>query len=131
MGMTSPETSAIPLPVTIEDVKRAQDRKQVELVRAGRTPNRALRLLWLLIGPGILVMLGENDGPSMISYATTGATYGIGFFVSQDRAAAYRARESMEKEEEREPYRAVRNSQRSSVSYPIARLTGPARRNRH
>ena len=38
-------------------------------------------LLWLLIGPGILVMLGENDGPSMISYATTGATYGIGFFL--------------------------------------------------
>ncbi len=26
-------------------------------------------------------MLGENDGPSMISYATTGATYGLGFFV--------------------------------------------------
>ncbi len=26
-------------------------------------------------------MLGENDGPSMISYATTGATYGIGFFL--------------------------------------------------
>ena len=38
-------------------------------------------LLWLLIGPGILVMLGENDGPSMISYATTGGTYGIGFFL--------------------------------------------------
>jgi Mn2+/Fe2+ NRAMP family transporter len=40
-----------------------------------------LWLLWLLIGPGILVMLGENDGPSMISYATTGATYGVGFFL--------------------------------------------------
>src|SRR5664280_2719704 len=26
-------------------------------------------------------MLGENDGPSMVSYAATGATYGIGFFV--------------------------------------------------
>ena len=35
----------------------------------------------LLAGPGILVMLGENDGPSMLSYAITGATYGIGFFV--------------------------------------------------
>ena len=81
MGMNSPQTGAIQLPLTIEDVKRAQDRKQIELVRAGRTPNRALRLLWLLIGPGILVMLGENDGPSMISYATTGATYGIGFFL--------------------------------------------------
>jgi Mn2+/Fe2+ NRAMP family transporter len=38
-------------------------------------------LLWLLVGPGILAMLGENDGPSMISYATTGATYGLGFFL--------------------------------------------------
>jgi Mn2+/Fe2+ NRAMP family transporter len=81
MGIASMETGAIPLPVTTEDVKRAHDRKQVELVRTGRAPNRALRLLWLLIGPGILVMLGENDGPSMISYATTGATYGVGFFL--------------------------------------------------
>jgi Mn2+/Fe2+ NRAMP family transporter len=39
------------------------------------------RLLWLLIGPGILVMLGENDGPSMLTYASTGARYGIGFFL--------------------------------------------------
>src|ERR1035438_9821863 len=39
------------------------------------------RLLWLLIGPGILVMLGENDGPSMLSYAATGARFGIGFFL--------------------------------------------------
>jgi Mn2+/Fe2+ NRAMP family transporter len=38
-------------------------------------------LLWLLVGPGVLVMLGENDGPSMLSYAASGATYGIGFFL--------------------------------------------------
>jgi Mn2+/Fe2+ NRAMP family transporter len=38
-------------------------------------------LFWLLLGPGVLVMLGENDGPSMISYATTGATYGLGLFL--------------------------------------------------
>jgi Mn2+/Fe2+ NRAMP family transporter len=42
---------------------------------------RSLQLLALAAGPGILVMLGENDGPSMLSYAATGATYGIGFFV--------------------------------------------------
>ena len=42
---------------------------------------RSLWLLWLLIGPGILVMLGENDGPSMLSYAATGARFGIGFFL--------------------------------------------------
>jgi Mn2+/Fe2+ NRAMP family transporter len=35
----------------------------------------------ILIGPGVLAMLGENDGPSMLSYATSGASYGLGFFL--------------------------------------------------
>jgi len=64
--------------ISLEDIKRARDRRRVNRHRTGR---RSWSLLWLLIGPGILVMLGENDGPSMISYATTGATYGIGFFL--------------------------------------------------
>jgi Mn2+/Fe2+ NRAMP family transporter len=38
-------------------------------------------LLWLLIGPGILVFLGENDAPSMLSYSATGARFGVGFFI--------------------------------------------------
>ena len=61
-----------------EDVLRARDRLKVLRSRAAGS---TWRLLWLLAGPGVLVMLGENDGPSMVSYATTGATYGIGFFV--------------------------------------------------
>jgi Mn2+/Fe2+ NRAMP family transporter len=61
-----------------EDALRAFDRAKV---RAARSAGNGSRLLWLLIGPGLLVMLGENDGPSMVSYATTGATYGIGFFA--------------------------------------------------
>ena len=64
--------------LSFEDIKRARDRWRVHRHRTGR---RRWTLLWLLIGPGILVMLGENDGPSMISYAMTGATYGIGFFL--------------------------------------------------
>jgi Mn2+/Fe2+ NRAMP family transporter len=64
--------------ITYEDVLRGQDRLKVLKSRAAKS---SLRLLWLLAGPGVLVMLGENDGPSMVSYATTGATYGIGFFV--------------------------------------------------
>ena len=64
--------------ITHEDVLRARDRLRVLKARAAKS---SLRLLWLLAGPGVLVMLGENDGPSMVSYATTGATYGIGFFV--------------------------------------------------
>ncbi|HME80649.1 MAG TPA: divalent metal cation transporter [Candidatus Eremiobacteraceae bacterium] len=57
---------------------RSLDRQRVAQARASHRP---LWLFFLLAGPGILVMLGENDGPSMLSYATTGAAYGIGFFL--------------------------------------------------
>ena len=63
---------------TREDTSRALDRLQVLHARRHR---RWLPLLWLLIGPGILVMLGENDAPSMLSYAATGSKFGIGFFL--------------------------------------------------
>jgi Mn2+/Fe2+ NRAMP family transporter len=81
MSATRMETGMMTADIATEDIKRAHDRKRVLFLRTGRRPNRRLRLFWLLIGPGILVMLGENDGPSMISYATTGASYGIGFFL--------------------------------------------------
>ncbi len=61
-----------------EDELRARDRAQVD---QARRQHRPLWRFFLLAGPGILVMLGENDGPSMLSYATTGAIYGIGFFI--------------------------------------------------
>src|ERR1700691_5570594 len=69
------------LHITHEDIDRAHDRERVSAERARPGPWSRARLLWLLIGPGILVMLGENDGPSMLSYAATGARYGIGFFL--------------------------------------------------
>jgi Mn2+/Fe2+ NRAMP family transporter len=64
--------------LSAEDLARSRDRSRVAGARQG---NRRIYLLWLLIGPGILAMLGENDGPSMLSYAATGATYGYGFFL--------------------------------------------------
>ena len=67
--------------ITHEDIDRAHDRERVLNTRAQRGLWPRARLLWLLIGPGILVMLGENDGPSMLSYAATGARFGIGFFL--------------------------------------------------
>ena len=70
---------ALPTPgLKHEDEDRAADRSRVH---NARQRDRRWLLLWLLIGPGILVMLGENDGPSMISYAATGATYGLGAFL--------------------------------------------------
>src|SRR5713226_6124810 len=67
--------------ITHEDVDRAHDRVRVSAARAQRGFFPRARLLWLLVGPGVLVMLGENDGPSMLSYAATGAKFGIGFFI--------------------------------------------------
>jgi len=67
--------------ITHEDVDRAHDRVRVSTARAQRGLLSRARLLWLLVGPGVLVMLGENDGPSMLSYAATGTKFGIGFFL--------------------------------------------------
>jgi Mn2+/Fe2+ NRAMP family transporter len=65
-------------PLTEEDAVRSWDRSRVHHARGH---SKRWRLLWLLVGPGILAMLGENDGPSMIAYASDGAQYGLGFFV--------------------------------------------------
>jgi len=70
--------------LTHEDVDRAQDRWQVARARRkgrGSKGFGGIRLLWLLIGPGVLVFLGENDAPSMLSYSADGARFGIGFFI--------------------------------------------------
>ncbi len=61
-----------------EEEHRAEDRRKVLQARLRRRP---ARLLWLLAGPGLLVMLGENDAPSMLSYAATGSQFGMGFFL--------------------------------------------------
>jgi len=61
-----------------ENAARALDRTRVDNARKNR---KKIWLLWLLIGPGILVMLGENDAPSMLSYSATGSQFGIGFFL--------------------------------------------------
>ena len=75
---SSSETAPL---ITHEDLERAEDRSKVMAARAQSGLFSRFRLLWLLIGPGILVMLGENDGPSMLSYAATGARFGVGFFI--------------------------------------------------
>src|ERR1700722_14855503 len=68
--------------LTHEDVDRARGRLQVARARwKGRKSKTwgGVRLLWLLVGPGVLVFLGENDAPSILSYSATGARFGIGF----------------------------------------------------
>ena len=63
---------------SVEYQKRSWDRYHVHQARRHQ---RFFRLLWLLVGPGVLVMLGENDAPSMLSYAATGAKFGPRFFL--------------------------------------------------
>jgi Mn2+/Fe2+ NRAMP family transporter len=71
------DETAVPA-LQAEDAARSRDRSRVVTARRG---GRRWHLAWLLVGPGVLAMLGENDGPSMISYATDGAKYGLGFFL--------------------------------------------------
>src|SRR6202451_1114137 len=85
VGSQPPQTNGISgdevVVITHEDVDRAHDRVRVSAARAQHGFFSRARLLWLLVGPGVLVMLGENDGPSMLSYAATGAKFGVGFFI--------------------------------------------------
>jgi Mn2+/Fe2+ NRAMP family transporter len=70
--------------LTHEDLDRAHDRWRVRLARTKEGRSKifgGLSVLWLLVGPGVLVFLGENDAPSMLSYAATGARFGVGFFI--------------------------------------------------
>jgi Mn2+/Fe2+ NRAMP family transporter len=76
--ITAPGPLLAPPRLTAEDTARSIDRSRVH---HARRHDRRWHLLWLLVGPGILAMLGENDGPSMIAYASDGAQYGLGFFV--------------------------------------------------
>ena len=82
------------------DVAFAEVRGDISGPVGGLAPKRRISLrslrmpavAALFVGPGALAMLGENDGPSMLSYATGGASYGLGFllpFIMLTFAAAY------------------------------------------
>ena len=38
-------------------------------------------LIWALVGPGLLTMIGDNDAGGVIEYAVVGAQFGIGLFI--------------------------------------------------
>ena len=42
---------------------------------------RFIWIFWALLGPGVLAMLGDNDAGGVISYALTGAQFGLGIFL--------------------------------------------------
>jgi Mn2+/Fe2+ NRAMP family transporter len=74
------ESSHITYPEGME--ARLRDRLRIQRLRAapGSLKNR-FALSLALIGPGLLVMLGDNDAGGVITYAQTGATYGFSLFI--------------------------------------------------
>ena len=61
---------------------RLRDRLHLAELHRGATDWRGRLLLGLaLLGPGVLVMLGDNDAGGVITYMQTGATYGLGLFL--------------------------------------------------
>ena len=67
------------LPVDIK--LRAVDRLKIHLMRQKYGYFSRLCLLMALIGPGILVMIADNDAGGVMTYAQTGSLFGIGFFI--------------------------------------------------
>ena len=69
-----------PIPEGLEH--RLRDRLHLAELHRGATDWRGRLLLGLaLLGPGVLVMLGDNDAGGVITYMQTGASYGLGLFL--------------------------------------------------
>ncbi len=61
---------------------RIRDRLHIHRLRnSKRSLANRLALGLALVGPGLLVMLGDNDAGGVITYAQTGATYGLSLFI--------------------------------------------------
>lgn len=77
--MTPPRTTGGSCPCSREPKSR---RSEDQGARHGALRLlRAAGIVVAVVGPATLGMLGENDGPSMLSYAATGTSYGVGFFL--------------------------------------------------
>lgn len=60
---------------------REQDRRRVRALYEKKGFLTKILLGLVLIGPGVLTMIADNDAGGVITYAQTGAAYGIGFFI--------------------------------------------------
>jgi Mn2+/Fe2+ NRAMP family transporter len=77
-----PSETALPVGYTEGLEHRLRDRLHIQRLRvAPRTLRNRFALGLALIGPGLLVMLGDNDAGGVITYAQTGATYGLSLFI--------------------------------------------------
>lgn len=65
----------------LEEEVRGRDRARVEALRHRHSLGQRLLLTLLLLGPGILVMIADNDAGGVITYAETGSSFGLGFYL--------------------------------------------------
>lgn len=72
---------ALPMEPDVDARIRAHDQARVEGLRGRRSLWQRLVLLMVLAGPGLLVMIADNDAGGVITYAQTGSVFGIGFFL--------------------------------------------------
>ena len=67
--------------IKYEDIVRVKERREIARLKSGKSLLNRVLLMLLLVGPGMLVMLADNDAGGVITYAITGATYGISIFI--------------------------------------------------
>lgn len=67
--------------VADDEVVRAKDQARVDALRNQPSLWHRLLLMLLLVGPGILVMIADNDAGGVITYAQTGSSFGLGFYL--------------------------------------------------
>lgn len=67
--------------MSIDQQYRLEDQARIHTLRTSRQSWAKILLWWALLGPGIIVMIADNDAGGVITYAQTGALYGIGFFI--------------------------------------------------
>lgn len=85
-GMNSKISSKIDISEKLKELPtearlRAIQRLKIMSLRAKKGRFAHLLLLLAILGPGILVMIADNDAGGVITYAQTGSIFGIGFFI--------------------------------------------------
>jgi Mn2+/Fe2+ NRAMP family transporter len=68
-------------PVVSDEEIRARDQARIAALRSQRGIWQRILLALALVGPGILVMVADNDAGGVMTYAETGATYGLHFYL--------------------------------------------------
>ena len=79
VGSVMPDTSgsAVREATHVGDIVGAFGRIGREVTHAGRSRWQRLRLLMVISGPGLIVMIGDNDAGGVATYAQVGQNYGM------------------------------------------------------